>query len=131
MAKKDLRALATAPLAGFRHETVTVPEWDGAVVILREPSAPAWMRSISYIKNNEGDEQGGEQTEPDIEARIISNAMADVLLFVDVLLDEKGVRVFNDDDVNTVVGSYGPVHSRLLRQAMALSKNDIEAAEKK
>ncbi|WP_145537572.1 phage tail assembly chaperone [Yersinia alsatica] len=127
MAKKDLRALATAPLAGFRHETVTVPEWGGAVVILREPSAPAWMRSISYIKNTEGD----QQEEPDIEAKITSNAMADVLLFVDVLLDEKGVRVFNDDDVDTVVGSYGPVHSRLLRQAMALSKNDIEAAEKK
>ncbi len=36
MTKKDLRSIATAPLAGFRHETVTVAEWGGVVVMLRD-----------------------------------------------------------------------------------------------
>ncbi|AHK20373.1 phage tail protein [Yersinia similis] len=126
MTKKDLRSIATAPLAGFRHETVTVAEWGGVVVMLREPSAPAWMRSISHIKT---EEEPGDVS--DIETRITSNTMADVVLFVDVLLDEAGARVFSDKDADTLICSYGPVHSRLLRQALALSKSDIEDAEKK
>lgn len=83
------------------------------------------MRSISHIKT---EEEPGDVS--DIETRIISNTMADVVLFVDVLLDEAGVRVFSDKDADTLICSYGPVHSRLLRQTLALSKSDIEDAEK-
>ena len=44
MAKVNLKQLALAKLAGFRNKTVIVPEWQGAEVILREPSAEAWLR---------------------------------------------------------------------------------------
>jgi hypothetical protein len=44
MSKQSLKALALAPMAGFRKKEVTVPEWDNAKVIIREPSAEAWIR---------------------------------------------------------------------------------------
>jgi hypothetical protein len=42
MSKLSLKALALAPMAGRKE--VTVPEWDNAKVIIREPSAEAWIR---------------------------------------------------------------------------------------
>jgi hypothetical protein len=44
MSKPSLKALALAPMAGFRKKEVSVPEWDNAKVIIREPSAEAWIR---------------------------------------------------------------------------------------
>ncbi|WP_423787262.1 phage tail assembly chaperone [Klebsiella michiganensis] len=44
MSKPNLKALALAPMAGFRKKEVTVPEWENAKVIIREPSAEAWIR---------------------------------------------------------------------------------------
>ncbi|WP_241188019.1 phage tail assembly chaperone [Klebsiella michiganensis] len=44
MSKQNLKALALAPMAGFRKKEVTVPEWENAKVIIREPSAEAWIR---------------------------------------------------------------------------------------
>ncbi|EAB8221038.1 TPA: phage tail assembly chaperone, partial [Escherichia coli] len=41
---KNIRNLALATMSGFRHKTVDVPEWEGATVVLREPSAEAWLR---------------------------------------------------------------------------------------
>ncbi|MFK3705564.1 phage tail assembly chaperone [Klebsiella sp. NPDC088457] len=37
MAKPNLKALALAPMAGFRKKSVTVPEWDNAEVTLTVP----------------------------------------------------------------------------------------------
>ncbi|MDH8265391.1 phage tail assembly chaperone, partial [Klebsiella pneumoniae] len=36
MSKPCLKALALAPMAGFRKKEVSVPEWDNAKVIIRE-----------------------------------------------------------------------------------------------
>ncbi len=54
MAKlKSLKALALSPLSGFRHITVPVPEWDGITVILRDPSAEAWLRWQDIFKGGD------------------------------------------------------------------------------
>lgn len=125
MAKKDLRALAIAPRAGFRHKTVVVPEWDSATVILREPSSGAWLRWRAVAV------KGDETAKASIEDQITNNILSDVTLFVDVLLDESGLQAFSHEDIPLVVESYGPVHARLLKEALDLSKQDIKATEKK
>ncbi|STW49882.1 phage tail assembly chaperone [Klebsiella pneumoniae] len=52
MSKLSLKALALAPMAGFRKKEVTVPEWDNAKVIIREPSAEAWIRWQGIASRN-------------------------------------------------------------------------------
>ncbi len=47
---KNIRNLALATMSGFRHKTVDVPEWEGATVVLREPSAEAWLRWQEIVK---------------------------------------------------------------------------------
>ncbi|MFV8208356.1 phage tail assembly chaperone, partial [Enterobacter cloacae complex sp.6701988] len=41
---QTLKQLAMAKMAGFRHKTVAVPEWECVKVVLREPSGEAWLR---------------------------------------------------------------------------------------
>ncbi|EET3294860.1 hypothetical protein P3368_005389, partial [Escherichia coli] len=55
---------------------------------------------------------------------------ADVTLFCDVLFDTDLQRVFTPDDREQVLAVYGPVHARLLRQALELIA-DAESARKK
>lgn len=129
MAKKDLRSLATAPYAGFRHKTVVVPEWDGATVKLREASAGAWLRWREVAVK--GETNPDEPVKISIEDQITNNILADVTLFVDVLLDESGQPAFSNEDIRLVAKSYGPVHARLLKEALNLSQQDIKAAEEK
>ncbi|WP_227732773.1 phage tail assembly chaperone [Yersinia proxima] len=129
MAKKDLRSLATAPRAGFRHKTVIVPEWDSTTVMLREPSSGAWLRWREVaVKGEAGTD---ETVKISIEDKITNNILADVTLLIDVLLDESGQPAFSNDDIPLVTASYGPVHARLLKEALDLSKQDIKAAEEK
>lgn len=52
-----------------------------------------------------------------------------MVLFIDVLLDEKGERVFSDDDQAQVSEIYGPVHARLLAQALGLGMSQEEAGK--
>ncbi len=58
------------------------------------------------------------------------NLEADVTLFCDVLCDTDLQRVFAPDDREQVLAVYGPVHARLLRQALELIA-DAESARKK
>ena len=51
-------------------------------------------------------------------------------MFSDVLLDEDKERVFSDDDTETVMAVYGPVHARLLKQALDLMTTPDEAEKK-
>lgn len=129
MTKKDLRSLAIAPRAGFRHKTVVVPEWDGATVMLREPSSGAWLRWREVAVK--GEPNPDETVKASIEDQITNNILSDVTLFVDVLLDDSGIQAFSNEDIPLVAESYGPVHARLLKEALDLSKQDIETAEKK
>ncbi|MBD1229131.1 phage tail assembly chaperone [Xenorhabdus griffiniae] len=127
MAKKmNLRALALAPNAGFRSKLITVPEWDDVTVTLREPSAGAWGLWQDIISPKEGEEDGTLS----IAEKTHRNIRGDVVLFIDVLRDKNGDPVFTNEDIDTVAGIYGPVHSRLLQQALELMVSQADAEKK-
>lgn len=130
MAKKtlSLREQVLAPLAGFRTATETVPEWENAKVKIREPSGPAWANWRSII-NPEAPE-GEEETKLTESQKTHRNIQADVVLFIDVLLDEDDQPVFSDADTELVQGIYGPVHARLLAKALNLGVTQEEAEKK-
>ncbi|MWU43732.1 phage tail protein, partial [Escherichia coli] len=50
---KNMRELALARLSGFRNKTEVVKEWGGVGVILREPSAEAWLRWQEIVKESD------------------------------------------------------------------------------
>lgn len=124
----SLRDLALAPSGAYRTKEVSVPEWGGIKVTLREPSGQAWVdfRALLSPELPEGTEP--PQLSPT--EIFIRNRNADVILFIDVLLDETGSQVFSPEDKEQVSEIYGPVHVRLLQQALALGLSQ-ESAEKK
>ena len=131
--KKDLKTLALARLSGFRHKTVKVPEWRNVSVVLREPSAEAWYlwQEVLNGDGEDDDNDGDTGDEPlSVVAKTRRNLEADVTLFCDVLCDTDLQRVFTPDDREQVLAVYGPVHARLLRQALELIA-DAESARKK
>ena len=106
MSKQNLKALALAPMAGFRKKEVTVPEWENAKVIIREPSAEAWIRwqgiaSPEQPKPPEGQE-APEVPELTPSERAFRTMRADVTLFIDILLDTDLQYVFTVDDTEQV-----------------------------
>ena len=123
MAKTNIKALALAPMAGFRTKEVSVPEWSDAKVVVREPSAEAWIRWQDLAKT--GDDQKLTDAE---KAR--RDLRADTSLFIDVLLDTELQHVFTIEESEQVERIYGPVHSRILKQALALI-NDTEEVKAK
>lgn len=125
VSQSSLRSLALAPMAGFRTKTVTVPEWENATVKLREPSAQAWLEWQQVLNPKQ------EEAEPEnltAAERALRNKSADVVLFIDVLLEQDGSQVFTEEDKAQVEQFYGPVHSRLLKQALDLTTSaaDVE-----
>ncbi|ERK09591.1 phage tail assembly chaperone [Serratia fonticola] len=124
--KLNLKALASAPMAGFRTKSVTVAEWDGATVVLREPSSTAWVEWRQIIKLDE--DEVPEKLSAAQEAR--RSIDGDVVLFIDALMDENGVHVFSSEDKELVAEVYGPVHARLLKQALDLSTSAADAEKK-
>lgn len=125
--QNSLRNVALTASKAYRTKEVPVPEWDGAKVTLREPSGDAWVK-FREIVNPEIPE--GEEAPQLTEAqKFLRNKEADVVLFIDVLLDENGDRVFSDDDQAQVSEIYGPVHARLLAQALALGMSQDEAGK--
>ncbi|WP_447869964.1 phage tail assembly chaperone [Serratia fonticola] len=127
--KLNLKALASAPMAGFRTKLVEVAEWNGAKVILREPSPAGWGQWREIMEPAEPKE-GTKAVELSITEQTQRNIRADAVMFIDVLLDEDQKPVFTRKELDDVVGFYGPVHSRLLKQALAL-QTSLEDAEKK
>ncbi|AUU92105.1 phage tail assembly chaperone [Phytobacter diazotrophicus] len=123
--KKSLRDLALTADSAYRTKIVEVPEWEGATVILREPSGGAWVKFREFVGEPEEDA-------PPLSAaqEFLRNKRADVILLIDVLLDESGTQIFSESDTDQLVEIYGQVHARLLRQAIALSSSQ-EYAEKK
>ncbi|MCM0944849.1 phage tail assembly chaperone, partial [Klebsiella pneumoniae] len=119
---------------GFRKKEVSVPEWDNAKVIIREPSAEAWIRwqgiaSPEQPKPPEGQE-APEAPELTPSERAFRTMRADVTLFIDILLDTDLQPVFTVDDTEQVEAIYGPVHSRLLKQALDLIRDADDAKAK-
>ncbi|MGK2070373.1 phage tail assembly chaperone [Klebsiella pneumoniae] len=134
MSRQNLKALALAPMAGFRKKEVIVPEWDNAEVIIREPSAEGWIRwqaiaNPEQPKAPEGQE-APEAPELTPSERAFRTMRADVTLFIDILLDTDLQPVFTVDDTEQVETIYGPVHSRLLKQALDLIRDADDAKAK-
>lgn len=125
----SLRALALAASSGFRSKVIEVPEWNGAKVMLREPSGEAWVKFREIMTPAEP-EEGQEPQKLSIQEEYLRNKQADVVMFIDVLLDESGNRVFSEGDEQTVSEIYGPVHSRLLSQAISLGMSQEKAEAK-
>jgi len=124
--KNTLRALALAPMAGFRSKVISVPEWENAKVKLREPSGQAWLEWQQIINPN----PEGEPEKLTAAERALRNKNADVVLFIDVLLNENDTPVFKAEDKPLVEKIYGPVHARLLKQALDLSTSQADAEAK-
>lgn len=124
----SLRSLALAPLSGFRSKTVTVPEWGGVEVNLREPSAQAWLEWNEIIAPRPS--EGSEEIRLTAAQVAHRNLRADVVLFIDVVLDEESMPVFLTEDRDQVQAIYGPVHARLLKQALDLSTTQADADAK-
>ncbi|SWR50370.1 phage tail assembly chaperone [Klebsiella pneumoniae] len=121
-------------MAGFRKKEVSVPEWDNAKVIIREPSAEAWIRwqSITSPEPPKLPEGQDPQEAPELtpSERAFRTMRADVTLFIDILLDTDLQPVFTVDDTEQVEAIYGPVHSRLLKQALDLIRDADDAKAK-
>lgn len=128
VSQNSLRNMALTASKAYRtKDGITVPEWDGAKVTLREPSGDAWVK-FREIVNPQITE--GEEAQKLTEAqKFLRNKEADVVLFIDVLLDEDGERVFRDEDQEQVSQIYGPVHARLLAQAIGLGMSQEEAGK--
>ena len=124
----SLRSLALAASGAFRTKSVTVPEWGNAQVMLREPSGEAWLKFREIVTPEV--EDGQEPPKLNQTEAFMRNKEADVVMFIDVLLDECGERVFSEVDKDVVSEIYGPVHARLLNQALRLGMSQEDAAEK-
>jgi hypothetical protein len=124
-----LRALALAASSGFRSKVIEVPEWNDAKVMLREPSGEAWVKFREITMPYESGD-GQEPPKLTMQEEFLRNKKADVVMFIDVLLDENGDRVFGDGDVDAVSEIYGPVHTRLLNQAFQLGMSQETAVAK-
>jgi hypothetical protein len=127
--KTNLRDLASAPLAGFRTKIETVPEWNGVKVLLREPS-PEGLGLFREVIAVPEVKKGQKPVKLSIADETKRNTKADAVLFIDILFDIDGKQAFSQDDVENVMGFYGPVHRRLLEKALALQIKQ-EDAEKK
>lgn len=126
--QNSLRNVALTASKAYRTKTgVTVPEWDGAKVTLREPSGDAWVKFREIVNPQIAE---GEEAPALTEAeKFLRNKEADVVLFIDILLNENGERVFSNDDQAKVSEIYGPVHARLLAQALNLGMSQEEAGK--
>lgn len=127
--KMNLRDVASAPFAGFRTKIETVPEWKGVKVLLREPS-PEGLGLFREVLAEPEVNEGEEPVKLSIADETKRNTKADAVLFIDILFDIDGKQAFSQDDVEKVMGFYGPVHRRLLEKALALQIKQ-EDAEKK
>lgn len=126
--KQSLREMALAPSLAFRTKIISVAEWKTKVTV-REPSSDAWVRFREYLTPVDLPE-GEEPVKLTVAQEFMRNKDADVILFIDVLLDEAGERVFSEDDTEIVRKIYGPVHARLLSQALALGVTQADAGKK-
>lgn len=126
--QNSLRNVALTASKAYRtKDGIKVPEWDGVTVTLREPSGDAWVKFREIINPQLAD--GEEETQLTEAQKFLRNKEADVVLFIDVLLDENGDRVFSDEDQAQVSKIYGPVHARLLAQALNLGMSQEEAGK--
>lgn len=128
-----IRAFALDPLRNFKHETVAVAEWGGALVTVRALSAGDWVeyrRRAAELVSAARVEAGlsahavevaeGEDTPPEPQVEVNANVLYSFVL-VRTLFDENQQRVFCDEDVDEVAEAFSPVHDRLSARVFELS----------
>lgn len=130
-----MRGLAADPLAGFAHETLTVPQWQDARVIVRAPSAGDHLFHIRAIWAAAGVVPGedNETVRAKLDAPGVDYTRASASLLVRTLFEqtEHGPRrVFSDDDVDMVAAAYGPAHATLVARAIELGNLGEGAQER-
>lgn len=122
----SIRDLALAPKSGFRFKSIIVPEWENALVTIREPSAKAWLEWQEVVYPADEKDQDIQLTAAETAHR---NLKADILLFIDVIYED-GKQVFTKEDAEAITAIYGPVHARIVKQALNLSITPDEAEKK-
>ena len=132
-AESGLRAFALDPLRNFKHETVAVAEWGGALVTVRALSAGDWVeyrRRAAELVSAARVEAGlsphavevaeGEEAPPERHVEVNANVLYAFVL-VRTLFDENQQRVFSDEDIDEVAEAFSPVHDRLSAKVFELS----------
>lgn len=129
----DLRSMALDPMRNFKHERLTIEEWDGAQVVVRALSAGDWVEyrrraslAVAEARQDAGlpvQSSGTEDAEgAPIEPRVeIHSSPLYAFVLVRALLDESNARVFTDGDVPAVAEAFSPVHDRLVGKVFELS----------
>lgn len=129
----DLRSMALDPMRNFKHERLTIKEWEGAQVVVRALSAGDWVeyRSRAALAVAEARQDAGlpaqrPAADGDEDAPLetpveIHSSPLYAFVLVRALLDENNVRVFTDDDVPAVAEAFSPVHDRLVGKVFELS----------
>ncbi|NNA69625.1 phage tail assembly chaperone [Pseudomonas gessardii] len=128
-----LRAMALDPMRNFKHERLTIEEWDGAQVVVRALSAGDWVEyrrraSLAVAEARQDAGLPAQNSAPEdvedapIEPRVeVQSSPLYAFVLVRALLDESNTRVFTDDDVPVVAEAFSPVHDRLVGKVFELS----------
>lgn len=128
---QTLRAMALDPIRNFKHETLGVPEWDGATVVVMALSAGDWTEyrrraaaavaaARAAVGLSEVPEEGGDDN-PATRLVDIDSSPLYAFVLARTLLDESHARIFADEDVPAVAKAFSPVHDRLVGKAFELS----------
>jgi hypothetical protein len=122
----NLKKIILAKNAGFRTKKIHVSEWNVTVTV-REPLHTDFHRYIKSIKDITDNESLTDRE------RDLLNIKAEATLFSAILMDDNGDLVFLDD-VDDLTQNYGPIHTRLVNEAinlLGLNNEPIAEAEKK
>ena len=137
----DLRSMALDPMRNFKHERLTIEEWEGAQVAVRALSAGDWIEyrrraalAVAEARNDAGLPARHMASADDEDAPVeqlveVHSSPLYAFVLVRALLDENNVRVFTDDDVPAVAEAFSPVHDRLVGKVFSLSGVAAAGAE--
>ncbi|MCS3393196.1 phage tail assembly chaperone [Burkholderia thailandensis] len=131
----NLRAAVLNPLAGWRHELMSVPEWNNEKIAVREPTVGDRMFWIEALRDIAGVTEDDDETavrEKFTRASDDAHMQANARLFVRVVFGETPDgwrRLFSDDDATAVAEAFGPVHNRIVVKALEFGKLDVDPVE--
>ncbi|AOI88972.1 phage tail assembly chaperone [Burkholderia pseudomultivorans] len=130
-----LRAAILNPLAGWKHEFLSMPEWGGVTVAVREPlleDRAFWLEPLRMAAGVEPDDD--QETARAKYARVSAEdyRTSYARLFVRVLFvdtPEGWRREFEDGDVEAVAEAFGVAHDRIVTKAIELGDLNADPDE--
>ncbi|ARK91062.1 phage tail assembly chaperone [Burkholderia pseudomallei] len=131
----NLRAAVLNPLIGWRHELMSVPEWNNERIAVREPTVGDRMFWIEALRDIAGVTEGDDEMavrEKFTRASDDAHMQANARLFVRVVFGETldgWRRLFSDGDATAVATAFGPVHNRIVVKALEFGKLDVDPVE--